>query len=285
MYTMIADSNALRHPDLQTYLSLSRDHTIVLSDLTVVEMQKTNALLTSRKSTEILSKYLDQVYLLKRTGDFLEYSVSSAVDVSELYDFQTTLEFRELCRDLRKVPPPDYLDDFMREREVSAATIYGRLQDQVREWEPALMEVAAEFSREELSAIRQRQSVEEKTRRKLFDVLGLTLTDFMLRNQQVPKEGRAKLADFVNMFGLRYSLSILIFYMLWVMDGSTTGKRLDRRTNDVVDLQLAALSTYFSGVLSADGLVSDVAAIVRPILRGWNAYLGEDFRYSPAEET
>ena len=44
MITLLADSIALRHVGLKSYLQASRGHAIALSNLTLVEMRKSKAL-------------------------------------------------------------------------------------------------------------------------------------------------------------------------------------------------------------------------------------------------
>lgn len=274
MVTLIADSNALRHPGLEKYLKASRDHTIGLSDLTLMEMRKRNALSTSRASLEIATRYVDQVYLLKITSDLLDHDVRAQKDLPALFDYQETLQFRQLCADLRKFPPPDHLAPYMVEQERVAQEFLSRLLVQVKDWEPALREASKAFTREELRAIAKKQAPDIS--RKITDLLKETVRDFMRSNGLVAPGLTVTISDLLGTLAFRYSLCVMVFYLLWVQTGRSS-KRLDRRLNDVIDLQIAATGSYFDGVLSADDLVKDVSAIAREVLRSYGAYVPVDW--------
>lgn len=92
MITLLADSNALRHVGLKAYLAHSRNHAIALSDLTLVEMRKSNALSTSRDSLLIASQYLQQVYVLSRTDEMLGENITSGDQVANLFDYQAGID-------------------------------------------------------------------------------------------------------------------------------------------------------------------------------------------------
>jgi hypothetical protein len=283
MYTMLADSNALRNPAFKGYFTASRNHAVALSDLTVVEMQKEYALSNSRASTAILVQHLDRVFVLKRTDMLLGLRVSDAAGMAALFDYDATQAFRDMCRDLHTVPVPAGLADDMAAAEAQAATIIQRLHQEVSPWEATLMEVCGDFKPHELTEIRTGKNVSDITRQKVFELLKITVRDFMHDNLGVTS-GKVSLTDIRDTFAFRYPLAVSLFYLLWVRDGKTTGKRLDRRVNDVIDLQVAALSTFMHGTLGKDGLVRNVSSASRRILREkFKAYVPEDFPLAAVE--
>lgn len=77
---------------------------------------------------------------------------------------------------------------------------------------------------------------------------------------------------------------MMIYYIFWVQNGRQTGRAEHLRVNDVVDMQLAAMGTYFNGVLSTDALVWNTSQAVRAILRQFGAYVGEDWIVSASLE-
>ena len=91
----------------------------------------------------------------------------------------------------------------------------------------------------------------DATRQKLFDLLKETIGLFMMRNQEPGRRAPMRFGEAMATFAGRYSLCMLLFYLEWVRTGRTQ-KRLDRHVNDIVDMQTAAVATYFNGVLSAD---------------------------------
>jgi hypothetical protein len=48
-------------------------------------------------------------------------------------------------------------------------------------------------------------------------------------------------------------------------------------------MQVAAMGTYFNGVLSADARLQMVSNTARAVLRGFNSYVGEDWSVPQAD--
>lgn len=279
MITLLADSNALRHSGLEQYLRASRDHAIALSDWTLTEMRKEYALSVSRNSLRLVARFPNQCYAMKRTDLLLEYRVRNLDDSAELIDYQETLELRSLAQSLWRVPPPKGLTAFMRHLEDEAAGFIARLRHEVEGWEDQMIEATAVFDRAEVSLLRGsgEGAIPPATMQKVFDLLLYTTRDFMVRNQQKGGSEPMKVGDAMNMFGFRYSLCVLLYTLGWVRTGSTRGRLLERRVNDVIDLQVAAVGTFFNGVLSGDGKLQEVSHGARHLLRLWGAYVGNDW--------
>jgi hypothetical protein len=285
MITLLADSNALRHPGLKAYLQASRDHAIALSDQTLVEMRKTRALSTSRESLQIVAYYPQQSYALRRTHEMLGENIASKEQAHLLFDYEATAYLTDLSRRLLVLPSPLGLAEEMTQHEADAQFIMARLTEEVSTLEPGLVSAAKDFTQAELMQIRTMKDVTDGTRRKLLDLLKETTGSFILQNQEPGRRAPMLLRDAMGQFAFRYSLCMLLYYMEWVRIGRQTGKKLPLRVNDVVDMQLAATGTYFNGVLSADANLQIISNTARGVLRGFGAYVGEDWRVpQPAEE-
>jgi hypothetical protein len=139
-----------------------------------------------------------------------------------------------------------------------------------------MIKLVAEFSASEVSRIRRFQPVDEATKRKVWELLKDTTRDSIVRNQLPPEGYKLGIRDAMGMFAFRYALCIMIYYLNWVADGSTV-KKLDRRVNDVIDLQIAAMATFFNGVLSMDKQVRSVSQGARAALRNFGSFVGDDW--------
>jgi len=180
MITLLADSNALRHPGLKAYLQASRDHAIPLSDLTLVEMRKTRALSTSRESLQIVAHHAQQSYALRRTHEVLGENISSEKQTHVLFDYEATAYLTGLARRLLTLPPPRGLIEEMAQHEADAQLIIARLTEEVSALEPGLVSAAKDFTQAELTQIRTMTDVTDSTRRKLLDLLKETTGTFIL---------------------------------------------------------------------------------------------------------
>jgi hypothetical protein len=274
--TLLADSNALRDPGLRHFLERSRDHFIALSDMTLVEMRKRNALSTCRESLRIIGQFPGRVFVLRRTDLMLNERIANRADADRLFDFEASLELEGLCRDLTAIPVPLGLEARMQNEEAEAQLIMTRLTDEVSGMEPALIEATKSFNAAELSQIRTGRDVSDKTRMKILNLLKETTGNFILNNQEPGRRVPMRLTEAMQLFAFRYSLCTLLYYMLWVKNGRST-KKLSRRVNDVVDMQVAAMATFFNGVLSGDDGLQQISHGSRAVLRGFGAYVGDDW--------
>lgn len=214
---------------------------------------------------------------MRRTDLILAENVTSGEQADRLFDYEESANLSTLARRLSTLPPPPGLREEMAEHEVNARLIMSRLVDEVAVLEPGLVDAAKDFTHSELTQIRTMRDVTDGTRRKLLDLLKETTGSFILENQEPGRRAPMLLRDTMGMFAFRYSLCMLLYYMEWVRIGRQVGKKLPRRVNDVVDMQVAAIGTFFNGVLSADENLQTVSNTARGVLRGFGDYVGADW--------
>ncbi|NIJ18645.1 hypothetical protein FHS95_000314 [Sphingomonas naasensis] len=277
MAMLLADSNALGNPQLKTYLAASRDHNIALSDLTLVEMRKEHAITNSRMSLRIASQFPSQVFVLKRAHEILELNMSASADVNALFDYVAGVELNQDMLDLSTVPVPERLKVRMAALEPEAANVVAELGKQMHDLEEALVDITKEFKPDQVKQLRTGRDVTEDTRQTLFRLLKETTARFFIDNQQPLNRKSISLTEARGMFAFRYSLCMMIYYILWVQNGRQVGRPEHLRVNDVIDMQLATVGTYFNGVLSTDKLVWNTSHAVRAVLRQFGAFVGEDW--------
>ncbi len=281
MIILLADSNSLRHSGLQQFLKASCNHAIGVSDLTIIEMEKKNALKTSRMSLRTVFLYPKQCFALKRTDLLLDNKVHNLDDAIDLIDYGLTANLRELATNLWCIPVPTTLPIERQHAEGTASLIISNLRIEVAGWEQEMVAAVSIFSSTEISEIRGRKDVRPETVRKTIDLLLDTTRDFMLRNQQKKLGEQITVKDAMSMFGFRYSLCVMLYTLSWIREGSSTGKNVEKRLNDAIDLQVAAAGTFFNGVLSTDKQVKWISSQARRLLRDWGAYVGEDLLLFP----
>lgn len=280
MQILIADSNALRHPGLEQFLIASHNHAVCLSDWTLTEMRKRDALGTSRDSLQFVFKYPRKCFALRRTDLILDDQVGDKTSAEGLIDARATIELRQLSEALWQIPQPHWLKSEMEGLERDAIELIARLRADIETWEDEMVDAVAVFSRDEVSLLRSPKTgtIPHETMHKVFDLLLHTTRDFMIRNQQRGGTEPMKVSVAMSMFAFRYSLCILLYTLGWVRTGSQSSPSLDRRVNDVIDLQLASVGTFFNGVLSRDSKLQEVSQAARHLLRLWGAYVGKDWR-------
>ncbi len=279
MQILIADSNALRHPGLEQFLTASHNNAVCLSDWTLTEMRKRDALGTSRDSLKFVFRYPHQCFALRRTDLVLEDQIGDQTSAEGLIDARATIELRQLSKALWQIPPPHWLKSEMEGLERDAVELIARLSADIETWEDEMVDAVAVFSRAEVSLLRSPKTgtIPPETMHKVIDLLLHTTRDFMIRNQQRGGTEPIKVSVAMSMFAFRYSLCILLYTLGWVRTGSQSSPSLDKRVNDVIDLQLATVGTFFNGVLSRDAKLQEVSEAARHLLRLWGAYVGKDW--------
>ena len=276
MSSMVADSNALRNPALKDYFHRSRENSILLADTTLIEMWKRNAVFTSKNSLLIASQFLDRVFVLKKTHEVLDYQITDENGAASLIDYQATLEIRRLCRDLMTLPEPESVVEEMAEKELMAKRYIAELQQQIADLEAGLVDVTKQFNSDQIRQLRTGNGVTTETKKMLLELWKETTGRFMIDNAMVKPKSAMLFKDTLGMFASRYSLCMMIYYVLWVQKGRQTGQE-HLRLNDVIDMQIAAMSTFFNGMLSTDALAFNTSRAVRAILANYGAYVGEDW--------
>lgn len=271
---LVVDSCALEDPGLSDYLRASPDRGIILDRLTLFEMFKVNPVKTSRKSLRILSEFPEQVHVLHPSHRWLNGVIDNEEQLQQLIDPEITAELRNLCAAIGQDPLPDWVEPLLLKRQSEAEDYIVKLTDEVSDMESILLERSQLFSPQQITEIRTGEHVSDETRQKVHKLLHDVTGQFILAYQEPGRTEPLQMAVAMNMFAFRYALCIVMFYLDWVKHGKTT-KRLDRRVNDVIDLQVAAVSTFFNGVMSNDARMRTVAVEAARQLMLWKAYIRE----------
>lgn len=269
---LLVDSNCLRSSELRDFLKASFQNAIVIDQLVLFEIFKKNPLATSRESLAIAAEFIDQIYVVKPTHRWLDEVIKSNRDLERLIDLEATADLRELCQGLFQEPPADDITSRVEARQAEAVNYVDRLSDELDEYEIALLERAKEFSASELTEIRTGNIVTDKTREKITALLYEITGHFILSYQEPNRTKPLSIAIAKNMFAFRYALCVVLFYLEWVQLGRGS-KKLTKRLNDIVDLQIAAVSTFFSGVASGDARTRTIANGATHMLAKWGAFV------------
>src|SRR3546814_14724856 len=106
MIIIVFDKNLMRAPAMEEFLAMDRNHAVALSDWTIIEMQKNNALTTSRESLAIAAKFPEHVLTLRPVGDILDEEVRSNAAAIKLIEYAYSTYIGHFAADHRRVPQP-----------------------------------------------------------------------------------------------------------------------------------------------------------------------------------
>ncbi len=129
------------------------------------------------------------------------------------------------------------------------------------------------FTRDELTELRNRLARSASTQIKLLDLMfeqtRVLYTQGGIEEQFWPKT----VIDAINTFPFRYALCTTLLFSQWVQEGKPMAKKPEKIVNDIVDVNVAAMATFFDGVLSNDARVLALHSEARYVISQIGGYL------------
>lgn len=274
MPILITDSNFLRKPALRVYLTASKSNRIALAEEVLVEMHKREAACTVQNSLEIARGFPEQVVVLRGVTRIYGMPIRSAADARALIDQPQTSGLAQWYDDVLQPERDEIMTDLLASAQKQAQAQIDEIAGTVRHIQPIFRNMKKRFNKEEILQLRKRVPYADSTQRKLLDMI-YAMSRVLFTNANVPdvKYPRLNVHAF-RYFIFRYAMCMTLLYTRWVHLGSLsddTGKLV----NHVMDMHLAALGTFFGGVLSDDEMLVDVHREARFLLRAsGKAFLG-----------
>lgn len=266
MPILIADSNFLRKPALREYLAASRSNRIAVAEEVLVEMHKREPALTVRKSLELARGYPAQVIVLRSVTSIYGLPINSAADARGLIDRRQTTHFAQWYDDILQAADDTTMNGLLARAKKQAQAQTEEIAAMVQHIQPIFRNIKKRFDKQELAQLRNRTPYSDDTQRKLLDIIyGISRALFV--NTNVPERQYPQLHSHAfRYFIFRYAMCITLFYTRWVRHGNLSDD-IGKLVNHVMDMHLAALGTFFGGVLSDDEMLVDVHREARWLLR------------------
>lgn len=266
MPILIADSNFLQKSALREYLAAGRSNRIAIAEEVLIEMHKREPALTVRKSFEIVRSYPAQVVVLRGVTRIYGLPITSALDARRLIDKRQTAGFAQWYDDVLQGHENEVMSQFLANAEKQAQAQIEEIAATVQHIQPIFQNMKKRFNKEEVAQLRKRVPYNNGTQRKLIDIMyGVSRALFI--NTNVPENQYPQLNFHAfRYFIFRYAMCMTLLYTRWVHHGNLSDNT-DKLVNHVMDMHLAALGTFFGGVLSDDEMLIDVHREARWLLR------------------
>lgn len=262
----VVDINYLRRPELEEYLSQSRNNYVVLSDMASMEIYKSSDLNNVANSIRILSRYPKQVIVLKVTRDIVSLSIKP-IDLPEaLIDHDETNGFSEFCNHvwaalsgneylsrqvlMRGSWASQYLNDLIKSNQFLIEGIRGFIKS---------------YKPDHIKKIRT--SVKLTT-----DILDIITKNIMyitaLLCQKHPDVYSLPEFNWLdNSYIFRNTVSAYFLSLRWIKDGGLDQVGDEKFRNDFVDMSYVTYATYFDGLLTFDEKLIEMYQITLDYLR------------------
>lgn len=271
----VVDTNMLKDPALRAYLSKSRSNKVLVSEMVAVEINKHAAVEATPERLRILCSFPKQVFILRDSFDWLNNHINSAAAARALICDEQTEYFSSFCVSVYEQPQDPRFVAHLNDVEAKSKWHISELAGQSSHLESLYERIASLFTESERCELIARVPFSKSTVKKLLDLVALANVQ-LLDDAAIDAADRPRnMNEALDTYLFRYALCMVLLYTRWMLGGGkATGKRLDRVTNDVVDMQIAATSTFFGGLLTGDMKPRDVSREARRMLRAINAYVG-----------
>ena len=247
----VVDANFLRQSALEDYLRKDSRNHVVFTDYVSMECYKGTALENIRRSLEIVSKYPEQVIVLKGTREIIRLQASGEHTLADFIDSQQTDGFREFCRHVRAAVRGDAeLMPQLVDLGKMADAHLKQMRDDASGFADAIRQIAQSFSPDQLADLRGGGALSKETGDLIIRNI-LTLAALLFRaHPDVPKLPTSeKLRDTLV---FRFALAAQLLAVRWLSDGGIDGVGMDKLRNDMVDLAYVAYGSLYDGILSND---------------------------------
>ena len=266
MPILIADSNFLQKSALREYLIASRSNRIALAEEVLVEMHKREPALSVQKSLEIARSYPAQVVVIRGVTSFYGFQIRSAADVRRLIDKRQTAGFAQWYDDVLKTGNHYPMAGLLADAQQRARAQIEEVAATVQHIQPIFRKLRKRFDDDEVEQLQKSIPYSPNTQRKLLDIM-YEISRALFVKANVPKHHYPQMMpDAFSYFVFRYAMCMTLLYTRWVQNGNLSDDT-NKLVNHVFDMHLAALGTFFGGVLSNDKMLLDVHREARWLLR------------------
>jgi hypothetical protein len=252
----VIDKNFFEDPMLDEFLNDDVENRAVITDFASMESYKGDALKNISRSISILSRYSNQVLVLKPTPFVRRIGRIQPEHRFNLIDWNQSRHFGRFCEDVKLAEDGDPI-------RLKAIHAYGMCASEhlvgMLEIVPAIAEyieyIRAKTSSEAIKARMNQTALSAK------DGLGIledikALSHRLLQIDKLPiPETWAEARDW---FLVRFAVATHLLALRWVGVGGTAAAKPNRIRNDLVDVSYAVYATYFDGLLSADDKLNSI---------------------------
>lgn len=269
----VIDTNGLQDEKLERYLARDRRNIAVVPDAVLMETFKKNALVSADKATAILRRYSRQTVILKRPDKILRINTRNSGLGPRMIDSRQTAAFQNFSGFIANAKQGGIERSYVEACQHEAETNMNFLLENAKEFPSIFKMLTDRFTREEIVELRDRSPRSASTQMKLFDLM-FKQTGALYHRGGIEKRYWPKtFNDAANTFAFRYALCITLLFSHWVHEGKQMEKNPEKIVNDIVDVNVAAMATFFDGVLSNDANVLNLHSEARYIISQIGAYL------------
>lgn len=252
----IIDANFFRDPELETYLSSDKENIVVFNDFACMESYKGDAIKNVSKSIEIVSKFPNQVIVLKGTRDVVNLILSPS-GFHLLEDPKQTRGFKRFCQDVQRAVCGDKMraEIILRKGQLASKRLDAMIEESTK-IAKAIKMLEKSFQPSHLKVLRKRDKLPSKVIDKIFhDIISFAVILFKIHPDisELPSAPQIR-----NTYLFREAISSYLLALWWIAEGGPRNVSAEKLRNDVVDMSYVTYATFFDGLLTKDNKMQQI---------------------------
>lgn len=270
MRKLVVDTSYLNRPELERYLSLSRQNFIVITDFCSREIYKVGNADSLFKRMEIIKKFPSQVIVLKNHYRVCAMRGRVSGLHRRLIDKEATDEFPRFLKDLDSLAAGDRYKQAAVERYVARANLeFEKAVCDAEETIVALNELWAGHTTVELDQLREWNLSESLKSKMVANILYLASEIFKKHpSWSLPPS----LQELPYTYVFRCAVSTYLYALDRIVNGVSPEISKKKIANDLVDMYQVAYGSLFNGVLSADKRLMRIESRVNDCLSAFDLH-------------
>jgi hypothetical protein len=262
----IIDANYFRDPALVDYLESDRENKVVFCDYACMEAYKGNAIENISRSIEIVSRFPDQVVVLKGTRDVVKLTLLDNY-IELLEDSVQTGGFKIFCSCVKRATQGDVmLTKQILDNGREASDHFAKMRKDALLVAAGIKEYTKSYKSEHLLALKKKEELKP-------EVINIIIKDIMLlaatlfqNHPDVEEITQVPFSQVKNSFIFRFAISAYLLNLRWISDGGVENVPLERLRNDAVDMVYVTYATFFDGLLTQDKKMDEIYQETRSII-------------------
>ncbi|WP_269513371.1 hypothetical protein [Brevundimonas subvibrioides] len=251
MARYLVDTNMLDHKELAAFLAADPSNEIVISEATLIEIHKARAAQNVPRLLALACANWDRVSVTHSFYDLYSFDGTANDPAKATISMRQSEDFPAYCATV-VVAPLDVvaLQHFARKQADAAqesATIASKAPGLMRLYRRV---ISSNFSEKDRQELRKRRPLSPALQEKLLKFSFALRARLALQHGNAPEDLHPRKAIDTPLY--RYALSLVIYFMHWVKDGEPDRKKIKEAVNQIVDLEIAALATFYDGFLTRE---------------------------------
>lgn len=257
MQRFVVDTNFIKDEGLREYLSASRFNRAVIGQPQLIEIHKKHSHVDARKLLGLVCEFPAQIVILHSQATLYDMVGSTSRLIRQLTDARQTGAFPAFC------------DTVVRRNDGVADAHFAAMEQQaalyIEDLKATSLKMVNLFNLSadgltdaEVLLLRRRVPYSTELQRKLIDmtfgVTGVILTGAGVDRALWPKKNTLA----VNTFAFRYALFVVMYFTRWMKNGQAQIENADKLVNQIMDLQIAALASFFDGLKTREKKLIDI---------------------------